>query len=78
MDANETNKEGYILVPHAWLQSLSEKQDKLISLLEKGGIANPNDCIGDYITEDEAKRQLGRKTTWFWSMRTTVTIQQPN
>ena len=71
MDANETTEEGYYLVPKAWLQAIAQKEDRILSLLENGNIATPNDCIGEYITEDEAKRQLGRKTTWFWSMRTT-------
>ncbi len=71
MDTNETTEEGYYLIPKAWLQAIAQKQDRVLSLLENGNIANPNDCIGDYISEDEAKRQLGRKTTWFWSMRTT-------
>lgn len=39
MDANENQDEGFIILPEAWLQSLSEKQDKILSLLEKGGIA---------------------------------------
>lgn len=71
MNEDETKEEGYYLVPKAWLQAIAQKEDRILSLLENGNIANPNDCIGDYISEDEAKRQLGRKTTWFWSMRTT-------
>ena len=71
MDANETTEEGYYLVPKAWLQAIAQKEDRILSLLENGNIANSNDSIGEYISEDEAKRQLGRKTTWFWSMRTT-------
>ena len=73
METNEKKEkeEGFLLIPKEWMQSLSEKQDKILSVLEKGNIANPNDCVGDYVSEDEAKRQLGRKTTWFWTLRTT-------
>lgn len=71
MDANETKEEGYLIIPKAWLQEISEKQNKIISLLEKIDGYDDANCIGDYISEEEAKRQVGRKTTWFWSMRTT-------
>ncbi len=27
------------------------------------------DTIGDYISEADAKKILGRKTTWFWALR---------
>ena len=64
------NKDGYLIIPKQWLQAISEKQDRILSLLENGNYANPEDCIGDYVSEEEAKRQLGRKTTWFWNLRT--------
>jgi hypothetical protein len=70
MNANEKKEDGFIIIPKEWLQVISEKQDKIICLLEKGSYANPEDCIGDYVSEEEAKRQLGRKTTWFWNLRT--------
>lgn len=73
MDANENKEQeqGLLLIPREWLQSLMQKQDKILSLLEKGDVSSANECVGDYISEDEAKRQLGRKTTWFWNLRTT-------
>lgn len=67
---NET-EEGYFLVPKAWLHALAEKQDRILSLMEKSSNADAANCIGDYISEEEAKRQVGRKTTWFWNLRTT-------
>ena len=70
MNTNEKKEDGFIIIPKEWMQVLSEKQDKIISLLEKGTYANPEDSIGDYVSEEEAKRQLGRKTTWFWNLRT--------
>lgn len=70
MDVNET-EEGYFLVPKAWLLAIAEKQDRILSTLqEQSGSATAANCIGDYISEEEAKRQVGRKTTWFWNLRT--------
>lgn len=71
MDANEEKEEGYFLVPKAWLHAIAEKQDRILSFMEKSGNASAADCIGEYISEEEAKRQVGRKTTWFWNLRTT-------
>lgn len=72
MDANETKQEeGYLLIPRAWMQDISERLSKMSSMLEKIGGYDSANCLGDYVSEDEAKRQLGKKTTWFWSMRTT-------
>src|SRR5215212_2648983 len=64
---NEVTNDEYLIVPKRWLQSISESQSKILSLLECGNtVANG---IGDYISEKEAKDLLGRKTTWFWKMR---------
>src|ERR1700677_199193 len=71
MDKNETTEEGYFLIPKAWLQTIAQKQDQILSLMEKNSNYIADNCIGDYISEEEAKRQVGRKTTWFWNMRTT-------
>ncbi len=70
MDEYKTKEEGYLIIPRAWLHEILEKQDKIISLLEnRYGLDEPG-IIGDYMTEEEAKRRLGRKTTWFWNLRT--------
>src|SRR5437868_812360 len=64
---SQTISDEYLIVPRRWLQSISESQSKILSLLERGNtVANG---IGDYISEKEAKNLLGRKTTWFWKMR---------
>ena len=72
MDANENKEkeEGFLLIPREWLQAITKTQEKIVSLLEKGNGAGTGECVGDYISEEEAKRQLGRKTTWFWNLRT--------
>jgi hypothetical protein len=56
-----------LLVPKAFLDSLLERQNKILSLLENTPDKNQ---VGDYLTEVEAQKLLGRKATWFWSMRT--------
>ena len=68
---NETQaEEEYLLVPKSWLKSISDNQQKILSLLESGANPAGPTGIGDYIPETEAKKLLGRKTTWFWNMRT--------
>ena len=66
---NETEDE-FLLVPKCWLKSIEETQQKILSLLQQGDNTHSVTGIGDYITEAEAKKLLGRKTTWFWQMRT--------
>jgi hypothetical protein len=56
-----------LVVPQAFLESLAEGQNKILALLENTPDKNG---IGDYITEAEAQKVLGRKATWFWGMRT--------
>jgi hypothetical protein len=65
-DPKETG-ESFILVPKAMLEKLLENTQRILSLLE--GKDTGHDAIGDYLPEQEAKKLLGRKTTWFWSMR---------
>ena len=66
---NEKPSEALLLVPKKFLESISETQNKILDLLTKG---NSNEsAVGDYISESEAQKLLGRKTTWFWNMRTT-------
>lgn len=67
---NDENEQGYFLVPKSWLNTIEETQQKILSLLEKGNNSMGPTSIGDYIPETEAKKLLGKKTTWFWQMRT--------
>ena len=72
METNKINlkkgNETLLLVPSNFLESISESQNQIIELLNKLG--NENKSLGDYISESEAKKLLGRQTTWFWNMRT--------
>jgi hypothetical protein len=65
-DPKETG-ESFILVPKAMLEKLLENTQRILSLLQAKDTGH--DAIGDYLPEQEAKKLLGRKTTWFWSMR---------
>jgi hypothetical protein len=66
---NDLQQEALMLVPQSFLDGISEKQSQILELLNKDNSSqNP---IGDYISEAEAQKLLGRKTTWFWNMRTT-------
>lgn len=67
---DEMKEEGYFLIPKLWLKAIEETQRKILLILENGGNSSAASSIGDYITEGEAKKLLGRKTTWFWQMRT--------
>ena len=58
-----------IAVPKSYLDGLMENQKEILNLL-KGKPNLSSHSIGDYITEEEAQRIVGRKTTWFWDMRT--------
>ena len=53
------------IVSENFLESINEKQDKIISLLQESKLGNQN----DFITENEAKERLHKKSTWFWQMR---------
>lgn len=64
----EIPSDEYLIVPKRWMQSIADNQEKILSLLkERNGETASG--IGDYISESEAKKLLGRKTTWFWQMR---------
>jgi hypothetical protein len=64
---NRDGETGSLFVtPKAFLDSLSEKVNKILTFLEN---SSGKDQVGDYITEPEAQKLLGRKTTWFWSLR---------
>lgn len=58
-----------LLVPKAFLDSLLDGQNKILSILQNTTALDKNQ-VGDYLTEAEAQKVLGRKATWFWSMRT--------
>ena len=60
--------DNFFIVPRALLQKIASDQETILSLLGKNN-SNLQLGIGDYIPEIEAKKLLGKKTTWFWNMR---------
>lgn len=56
----------FVIIPAKILTEILEelKEIKNISLIGK-----QDDELGQYVTEEQAKKLLGRKTTWFWNLR---------
>jgi hypothetical protein len=69
-DSSHNDTNGVLVaVPQPYLDSLLENQKEILALL-KGNNNHFSQMVGDYITEEEAQKILGRKATWFWGMRT--------
>jgi hypothetical protein len=56
------------LVPQSFLEGIAETQKKILEQLRK--LKQPENTVGDYISETQAKKLLNKKTTWFWNKRT--------
>ena len=56
-----------VLVPQETLVQLIAGQERILRAISER--AEKKDSIGDYISETEAKKILGRKSTWFWTLR---------
>lgn len=61
------NQNGLYLIPQSIIDSIKEDQQKILELLSN---SSSNQNLGNYISEFDAKKLLGRQTTWFWGMRT--------
>ena len=68
-DKKQIPLEGQImsLVPQETLIQLIAGQERILRAISEK--AEKKDSIGDYISETEAKKILGRKSTWFWTLR---------
>jgi hypothetical protein len=64
---HDESNQSLLLVPKALLDSLVDGQNKILDILEN---KPEKELVGDFITEGDAQKLLGRKTTWFWNMRT--------
>jgi hypothetical protein len=53
------------MISQSQIDKILEGQQKILEILE-GGSGQKN---ADYLSEEEVKKMLGRKTTWFWRMR---------
>lgn len=65
----ETNDEGYFLVPKAILLELMESNKKILALLESKNQSPIENSIGNFVSENVAMKLVDKKTTWFWNMR---------
>jgi len=54
------------IVPKEFLEGINENLIKLLKLTDK-----EKDQLPDILSEKEAQKLLGRKTTWFFDMRKT-------
>ena len=54
------------IVPKEFLEGINDKLIKLLKLTDK-----EKDQLPDVLSEKEAQKLLGRKTTWFFDMRKT-------
>ena len=60
-------KESILLIPEEFMKQISDKQDRILALLD----AKKDNSTADIITEKEAKEIFKKKSTWFWQMRNT-------
>ena len=60
--------ESFVLVPRAWLESLADKQQRILEHLERKQSQN---LTGRHISEEDARKELGKGSTWFWERRKT-------
>jgi hypothetical protein len=61
----KSNGANLLLVPDYFLETIINRQDKILNLLSNREI----DTLNGFITEKKAKEILCKKTTWFWQMR---------
>lgn len=62
MKDNHNNKT-YLIIPEDVIDDLREAVKHLRDMGSK------TSKVGELISEEEAKKKLGRETTWFWYMR---------
>lgn len=78
IDRENSDKEDiqapFLLVPRKWLEDISKSQDRILNILVGGEAkatvsGKPKADLGDYISETDARELLGRKSGWFWKLR---------
>jgi hypothetical protein len=65
MKKKDFNFQSFVLVPEEWLEQIDEKLNSLMSRPHE----QESKTLGDWISEEDAKQLLGRKTTWFYHRR---------
>lgn len=72
-DATIFETKTMVLVTPEFLQEILNLQDRILQILTS--MTDQKETIGDYISESDAKKILGRNTTWFWNLRKTGKLQ---
>lgn len=68
LPVQEQQSEVLLLIPKNFLEKISDQQKQILDILN---LHQPtSDQLGGFISESEAKKLLGKKSTWFWNMRT--------
>jgi len=62
-----------ILTDQSKIERIEKKVDELHELIKNGAFNQSS--IGKYVSETEAKKLLGKGTTWFWEQRTKGTLK---
>ena len=58
-----------VVIPLQKLDELIEKQNEILELLNNQETSKIREVNPDYVTEENAKKMLGKGTTWFWQQR---------
>ncbi|MBK9415681.1 MAG: helix-turn-helix domain-containing protein [Bacteroidetes bacterium] len=65
------NQQQFYVVPGSVLEKILDGQSKILDILNGDASSIGKSSLGDYITEADAKKLLGRSTGWFHKMRKT-------
>lgn len=70
MTENKSNEmQSLVVIPLQKLDELIEKQNEILGLLNNPVSNQKKEVHPDYVTELEAKKMLGKGSTWFWQQR---------
>jgi len=64
---NNQKEPHYVLIPHDRLEAIEKRQDQILEILQSKPRTSSEAL--NYVGEKEAKKLIGKKTTWFWLMR---------
>jgi len=63
--------ENLVIIPAKELKAILDNQNKILKLLENISIDKTQKKYEfNYLKEEDAKKILGKKSTWFWKQRT--------
>lgn len=63
----ETELPKFVIVPYDRMEELLQRLGSIEKSLQQN--KSNSGGLGDYISEHEAKKILGKQTTWFWNKR---------